>query len=224
MIYQILTGQIDPTQTLGLLIALVLGITVHEFGHAAMATWLGDPTPRQQGRLSLAPAAHLDVMGSLMFVIGGFGWGRPVQYNPYAIRTGPRVGGALVAVAGPTMNIVLAFVFSIATRLVPIVSGTSPHLLFGEPGLEGTLYTVLIFTVYYNLMLALFNLIPIPPLDGFAILQGILPAEFADRIEILRQYGFLILMLLLFAGGSIIGPILNTPLEALLQLFVFVGA
>ncbi len=82
MLYQILTGQVPLTQIAALLVALILGITVHEFSHAAMATWLGDPTPRGQGRLSLSPVAHLDVMGSLMFLVAGFGWGKPVQFNP----------------------------------------------------------------------------------------------------------------------------------------------
>ena len=101
MLYQILSGQMSPTEIVALLIALVLGISVHEFSHAAAATWLGDTLPGRQGRLTLAPAAHLDVVGSLMFLIGGFGWGKPVPVNPYYLRRNSRTEMALVALAGP---------------------------------------------------------------------------------------------------------------------------
>jgi Zn-dependent protease len=121
LIFQLLRGPLGPEQLIGIaaiLIALVLGITVHEFSHAAMATWLGDSTPRWQGRLSLSPAAHLDVMGSLMFLVGGFGWGKPVQFSPYSLRTDPRTGAALVALAGPISNFGLAAVFALPVRLI----------------------------------------------------------------------------------------------------------
>jgi Zn-dependent protease len=218
LIRQILSGNIDPTQLAGLIIALVLGITVHEFSHALVATWLGDDLPRRQGRLSLSPAAHLDVVGSLMFIVGGFGWGKPVQYNPYALRASPRTGPALVALGGPVSNILLAAVFAIPVRLFPIIYQFNPRI--GKlPEAVSALYFVLSLIVYYNLVLSIFNLIPIFPLDGFTVLQGLLPAELAERLEMTRQYGMIILLLLVFAGGSILGLIMDAPIKALYGLF-----
>jgi Zn-dependent protease len=222
LIRDILAGNVAPTQLLGLLIALVLGITVHEFSHALVATWLGDPLPRQQGRLTLAPAAHLDLVGSLMFVVAGFGWGKPVQYNPYALRASPRTGPALVALGGPISNIILAALFAIPVRLVPII--IQPNVLTGAlPGTADILYEILGSIVYYNLMLSIFNLIPIYPLDGFSVLQGLLPAELAERLEATRQYGMFLLLVLVFLGGSILGQVLGAPITFLYRLLVLAG-
>ena len=219
MLYQILTGQIGATELVALLIALVFGISVHEFAHAAAATWLGDPLPGRQGRLTLAPAAHLDVMGSLMCLIGGFGWGKPVQYNPYALRASPRVGPAIVAIAGPISNIILAVIVAIVIRLLPLALGVFEFPL----GVFITLFDLLNLIVYYNLILSFFNLIPVFPLDGFTILQGLLPPALADAFESTRQYGFFILLLLLFASGSVLGPILYRPAVMVTRLLVGAG-
>ena len=219
MLYQILTGQIGATELVALLIALVFGISVHEFAHAAAATWLGDPLPGRQGRLTLAPAAHLDVMGSLMFLIGGFGWGKPVQYDPYALRASPRVGPAIVAIAGPISNIILAVIVAIVIRLLSFGLGTFEFPL----AVVSALFYLLVNIVYYNLILSFFNLIPVFPLDGFTILQGLLPPALADAFESTRQYGFFILLLLLFASGSVLGPILYRPAVMVTRLLVGAG-
>jgi Zn-dependent protease len=220
LIYQLLTGQMGYAEFVALLIALVFGISVHEFAHALAATWLGDPLPGKQGRLTLQPAAHLDLMGSLMFLVGGFGWGKPVQYNPYALRTSPRVGPALVAVAGPLSNFILAILIGIIARLMPLFFGTTLAGLMRSGGPEGVLFNLLIGIAYYNLILSFFNLIPIPPLDGFTILEGILPLELAERLQVVRQYGFLILIVLLIAGGGILGQILYQPVLTVLRLLI----
>ena len=225
MIYQLImqwraTGQIDFTGLVGLLIAMVFGITVHEFSHALAATWLGDSLPRRQGRLTLQPAAHLDVVGSLMFLVGGFGWGKPVQYNPYALRASPRTGPAIVAVAGPLANLILATLIAIFIRLMPIVFGTSLRVLALSSSPASTLFNLLVDIAYYILILGFFNLIPVFPLDGFTILQGLLPPELAERFEATRQYGFFIMILLLVADGSILGPILYEPVSTLLDLLI----
>lgn len=216
MLYRILTGQMGATEIVALLVALVFGITIHEFAHAAAATWLGDSLPGRQGRLSLSPAAHLDPLGSLMFLVGGFGWGKPVQYNPYALRASARGGPAIVAAAGPLSNIILATLVALVVRVLPF--GLE---LFDLPTqVVGTIFYLLIFFVYYNLVLSFFNLIPVFPLDGFTLLQGLLPAALADALEVTRQYGFFILLLLLFAGGSALGAIMYRPIFLLMSLLV----
>jgi Zn-dependent protease len=220
LIYQLLTGQMGYAEFVALLIALVFGISVHEFAHAATATWLGDPLPGKEGRLTLQPAAHLDLMGSLMFLVGGFGWGKPVHYNPFALRTSPRVGPALVAVAGPLSNFILAILIGIIARLMPLFFGTTLTGLMLSGGPEGVLFNLLVGIAYYNLILSFFNLIPIPPLDGFTILEGILPLELAERLQVVRQYGFLILIMLLIAGGGILGQILYQPVLTVLRLLI----
>ncbi len=219
MIYEILTSRMPlgdlVVNLTALLIALVLGITVHEFSHALAATWLGDTLPERQGRLSLAPTAHLDVMGSLMFLVAGFGWGKPVQYNPYALRAGPRTGPALVALAGPASNIILAAIFAVPVRLLTLVPQSA-----ASGSTFSVLLTLIMGIVTYNLVLAIFNLIPVFPLDGFSVLLGILPAELAYQWEQTRQYGFFILLLLLFAMNYIplLGEILFGPVDALTHL------
>jgi Zn-dependent protease len=220
LLLQLLSGRIDPVQIVALLTALVLGITVHEFSHAAAATWLGDTLPARQGRLTLAPLAHLDVMGSLMFLVGGFGWGKPVQFNPYALRMNPRTGSALVALAGPVSNVILAAVVAIPLRLLPLVLGTRGGFFLSN-GPEAILFELLLGIVQYNLLLAVFNLIPIFPLDGFSILLGILPADLAYRFEITKQWGFLLLFALLFFQSYLpfVGTILYEPVTVLTRLF-----
>lgn len=190
-----------------LILAVVLGITVHEFAHAAMATWLGDTLPRREGRVTLAPHAHLDPMGALMFVIAGFGWGRAVSINPYALRTGPRTGSALVAFAGPTANVIIAVMFATVVRgLVFILDMDSPEWLI-------QIINVAWQIGHYNLILSFLNLIPVYPLDGFTVLLGLLPYEWAERFEQTRQYGFFVLMLLMVGGASTY--VLWTPVDRL---------
>lgn len=217
MLLQLLSGRFDPVQIVALLTALVLGITVHEFSHAAAATWLGDTLPERQGRLTLAPLAHLDVMGSLLFLVGGFGWGKPVQFNPYALRMNPRTGSALVALAGPVSNIVLAAAVAIPFRLFPLILGSSPAEIVYYGGPESIAVRLLYGIITYNLLLAVFNLIPIFPLDGFSILLGVLPAEMAYQFEQTRQWGMFLLLALLLLQGYVpmIGTILFEPVSIL---------
>ncbi len=224
MLLQLLRGPITNEVIISLValaIALVLGISVHEFSHAAAATWLGDSLPRQQGRLTLAPLAHLDVMGSLMFVIAGFGWGKPVQYNPYALRAGPRTGPAIVSAAGPLSNVILAVLFALPTRLVVLwLTDGSGFFSAQTPQAALTLLTLLQGIVYFNLILSFFNLIPIFPLDGFTILLGLLPPSMADAFEQTRQWGMFLLLALVFLGGNVLGVIIYQPVDTLIQLLI----
>lgn len=211
ILLQLLTGRVSwdtaGPYVVGLILALVTGIAVHEFSHALVAYRLGDPTPARMGRVTLNPAAHIDPMWALIFIITGFGMGRPVEFQPYMLRTNPRTGSALVALAGPVSNLIVAALFGLALRSLNVLAGD-----FANPGLSFGLRTLGWF-VYFNLILAFFNLIPIPPLDGFSVLQGILPADMAYSLEPLRRYGFLILFLLVFLVPQFVGTILMPPVD-----------
>ncbi len=220
MLTDLLSGQISLPSLVALVVALLVGITVHEFAHALAATWLGDPTPRYQGRLTLSPLAHLDPMGALMFVIAGFGWGKPVQYNPYWLRAAPRRGPAIVAAAGPASNFLLAACVAIPVRLLLLALGVSPLALFFSDSLEGLVYQLLFSFVFYNLTLGFFNLIPIFPLDGFTILRGLVPPEIGRMLDGMQPYGMFILLALVFLGGSVLNQIIYRPISLLLRLLI----
>jgi Zn-dependent protease len=176
-------------QIVGIAVALVVGITFHEFSHAFTADQLGDHRPRALGRVSLNPVAHIDPIGAIVFVLAGFGWGKPVPVNVYALRPG-RVGMAIVAAAGPIANIIVAVAGGIAFRVLEIAG-------VGGFGLE-----IMYYVVLYNLLLAVFNLLPIPPLDGYNVVLAFVPARTAFTIQRYAQYGVLLLLLLVFLPGS----------------------
>jgi Zn-dependent protease len=213
---QLLNG--DVAGFVAFVVSLIVAITIHEFAHAAAATWLGDPLPGRQGRLTLSPAAHLDPIGSLMILVAGFGYGRPVQFNPYALRTGPRVGAAIVAVAGPVSNIALAVFLSLIVRAVELGMGAARF----EPdlGFISVLMSLSRTIVLLNLVLAFFNLIPIFPLDGFSVLLGILPPDLAFRFEQTRTWGVFLLFALIFFGGPVLSLLLGPPVFFLSRLLL----
>jgi Zn-dependent protease len=181
------------------LVALIVAITIHEFSHAWAAEHLGDPTPRLQGRLTLNPLAHLDPIGTILLILVRFGWGKPVQFDPFNLRN-PRRDSALISIAGPISNIVLATLCSLIIRLpVPMI-----------------IAAFLVQLLYMNIVLAIFNLVPIHPLDGFKIVEGFLPEEQAREWHELERYGVIFLVFLLFPifGGTapivrIISPVIN---------------
>lgn len=181
--------------------ALIASISIHEFSHAFVANKLGDPTPKSMGRVTLNPKAHLDPLGTLLLLVAGFGWGKPVLFDPYFLKN-PKRDSALIALAGPLSNILLA------TLMAAI------YHLFGLHGFLGMLVEIL---AYYNLVLAVFNLIPIHPLDGFKVVNGILPAELSIQWIQMAQYGMWILLFLVFTGAieRIIHPLLGFGLRLL---------
>jgi len=183
--------------------ALMIGFAFHEFAHAWVADRLGDPTPRSQGRLTLNPIAHLDLFGTLMALLYRFGWAKPVITNPQYYRGNKKRGHMMVALAGPIMNLLTAFV-------VMFIGSLTMHWIQGS---EWSSIMLLIFQaiVYMNLGLGIFNLLPIPPLDGFAVLTGLLPDRFAPQLHLLEQYGMIILMLLLFTDilSTVLFPAVN---------------
>jgi len=201
------------------LIIVLVCLPIHEFGHAWAAVKLGDSLPLYQGRYTLNPLRHLDTVGTLLLALVGFGWAKPVQFNPYALRKAPnmRAGIFVVASAGPLMNVLLAVLAALPFRLGLV----SVRDIFLSQPLAVILYTLLSI----NLVLAVFNLIPVPPLDGSRILAMLLPAQYDNVMATLAQYGpFILLFMILpvFGGQSavslIVTPIVTTLTELLLGI------
>lgn len=182
-------------------IALLIAITFHEFSHGLMANRLGDPTAKRLGRLSLNPMRHLDPMGTLMLYMVGFGWGKPVPVNPHSFRGDARSGMATVALAGPLSNLVLAAAFGLLIR-AGVVAWHSPWeyqpFFIWEVGSVAA--DIVGYIILLNLILAVFNLIPIAPLDGFRVAVGVLPRRQAYTLARMEQYGPMILLLFVFFG------------------------
>ena len=196
----------NPLEFVFGLIALILAIDIHEYSHAWAAEHLGDPTPRLMGRLTLNPLAHLDPIGTIMLILVRFGWGKPVQFDPYNLRN-PRRDGAIISIAGPISNMIAASLCAILLHL-PV------HLV-----LAVFIQELLIL----NVVLGIFNLVPIHPLDGFKIVEGILPEQQAHEWHELERYGMIFLIFLLFPifGGAapiqrIISPVIDFVLRVLL--------
>ncbi len=183
---------LTAAQIAGIAVALVIGITFHEFSHAFIADQLGDHRPRALGRVSLNPMAHIDPVGALVFVLAGFGWGRPVPVNVYALRPG-RIGMAMVAAGGPIANVIVALVAAVAYRV------------FDMGGVGGFAMEAAFWIVLYNLLLAIFNLLPIPPLDGYNVLLAFAPPRLAFTIQRYAPYGVIVLLLLVFLPNSPLG-------------------
>ena len=191
--------------------AILLAISVHEFGHAYTAYKLGDPTPKYQGRLSLNPLAHLDPLGTIMLLLFRVGWARPVMINSHYFKN-KKQGTLLVSLAGPVANLITAWVFY---NLVNIFGRSMLGSSLGQ-----TLLVFLYVNVQINLGLAAFNLIPIPPLDGSHILSALLPPRLSYQYTRFAPYGPIILVALLVLGGSryLINPIFNVLFRILESL------
>lgn len=183
----------NPLLLFSWIAALIIAISVHEFAHALAADKLGDLTPRYQGRLTLNPLVHLDLLGTIFILFASFGWGKPVQFNPWNLKN-PKRDSAIISLAGPFSNLLTASLLSLLFRALP-----PPGNLFLVP------------IIVLNINLSFFNLIPIAPLDGFRVVGGLIPSSLSHQWQSLERYGFLILLFLIF-------PLFGRPILSLILL------
>ena len=209
---------LDLPTLISRILVLLIAFTVHEFAHAWTANYFGDDTPRLFGRLSLNPIVHLDVVGSLLLIIAGFGWAKPVPINPYNLQKRSSSALMWVSLAGPLSNLGMAILGALPLRfgLVPLTSTSS--------GVLPTPAMFLFAFMYINLTLLLFNLIPIAPLDGEKIAEYFFPPSWSRVLDVIRPYGWVILLVLVFGGQfvgvNILGAIMGPPLNALSKLLL----
>ncbi|WP_017754280.1 site-2 protease family protein [Calidifontibacillus oryziterrae] len=204
-----------------LIIVLAIAFSVHEFAHAYVAYRFGDPTAKNQGRLTLSPLAHLDVFGTIMIFIAGFGWAKPVPVNRFHFKN-PRLAGVLVSLAGPLSNLVLVIVgFLIWYGMVATgVMGLVPE------SIENTLYQFFNLFILLNIILCVFNLLPFPPLDGYRMIEDLTPHNIRAKLTQYENYGILLFLILVITplDQYTITPIFNVVIpfvfEAFDQLFL----
>lgn len=219
------------------LFILLYSIIIHEIMHGVVALWLGDMTAKYSGRLTLSPKSHIDPLGSIIVPLGmlilssfsfAFGWAKPVPYNPYNLKN-QRWGPALVAFAGPGINVLIAFVAALIGKLIPLSESTKILLIqnvtaaqwdevagivSGSP--NAIIFLLMAIIIFWNVLLAVFNMIPIPPLDGSKLLFSVFPISH-EKIALLEQFGFVILIAAIF--------LFQAQLSALLSFFwgIFFG-
>lgn len=186
-------------------IALLAAISIHEFAHAWVADRLGDPNPRLDGRLTLNPLAHLDLIGTLLLLVAHFGWGKPVRFDPYNLKN-PRRDAALISLAGATANLLLAGLCAVLLRFIPLVF------------ISELLQAIIIM----NVSLGIFNLIPIHPLDGFKVVEGLLPEHAARGWHQLESLGYIMLFIFVFPifGSSPVLSIVFRVVDGILTILL----
>lgn len=209
---------LDPATILSRIVILIIAFTFHEFAHAWVADQFGDDTPRRAGRLTLNPVAHLDLMGSLMLLVAGFGWAKPVPVNPYALQRSSPSARMWVSVAGPGTNLILAILAAIPFRMGLIKYSLASNSLFPTP------FSFLFEFIIINLSLMLFNLIPIAPLDGKEVLSYFLPEPWSRKLDVIQPYGPIILLVLVFLGPTlginVLSWIMTPALTGIMRLLV----
>lgn len=209
---------LSPATIISRILTLLIAFSVHEFAHAWTANAFGDDTPRLNGRLTLNPAVHLDLMGTLMLLFAGFGWARPVPVNTYALRRRSPSALMWVSLAGPLSNFLLAILAAVPLRL-RLVS-----ISYSSSGLFPTPFSFLLEFMQINLLLALFNLLPIAPLDGEKIAEYFFPPSWIRFLDTIRPYGPIILLVIIFVGPmlgiDLLGWILYPTLNLLTRLLL----
>jgi Zn-dependent protease len=210
---------LNPSTVISNLFVLVLAFTVHEFAHAWTANMFGDPTPEMNGRLTLNPLSHLDPLGSLLLLVAGFGWAKPVPVNPYLLNRRSSSAMMWVSLAGPLSNLLMAIIAAIPFRLGLVSTMEAQFAIFNSrdhilPTIPQLLYTF----IYLNLILMLFNLIPVAPLDGEKIAEYFFPPAWQRALDRIRPYGPLILLALVFFG--FLSVIISPPLRVIMDLLV----
>jgi Zn-dependent protease len=203
--------------------ALLVAVTIHEFSHALIANGLGDGTARRLGRLSLNPLRHLDAGGTLMLLVVGFGWGKPVPVDHHRL-SGGRLGMTLVALAGPLSNLVVAFLVAIPIKagllgVSALALGRSNLIMTG--GLREGLTDIAMMVILFNLLLGVFNLIPVFPLDGSRVVGGLVPARWAEKYAYAERWGPVVLIAVVLVdivfGLGILWSIIGPPVMALMR-------
>lgn len=210
---------LTPSMFLSNIFVLLIAFPLHELAHAITADYFGDDTPRLNGRLTLNPLRHLDPLGSLLLIAAGFGWAKPVPVNPYALQRRSPAALMLVSLAGPFSNLLMAVVAAIPFRLgllsvnqaIMDVVASNQHIL---PTIPQLLYVF----IYINLLLMLFNLIPLAPLDGEKIIEYFFPPSWSRVLDTIRPYAPIILLAVVFLG--VLGRIINPPLAFLMRILV----
>lgn len=218
------------------LLVLIFSIVIHEVAHGEVANFLGDPTAKNLGRLTLNPIKHIDPLGSIVVPLLTFllhagiiiGWAKPVPYNPNNLRN-QKVGPALVGLAGPATNLSMALIFGLTARFLPIATELKQQINFSmltsDYGNALTLiggsllygfFTMAILITFINIILALFNLIPIPPLDGSKLLYLVLPYSMRGMMEVLERFGFVLVLFVIFW----IGPVFSIIVQSLYSFIV----
>lgn len=208
----------EPLIFLPLVLALLIALTWHEFFHAAVATWQGDNTAKYAGRLTLNPLAHLDLMGTLLLLFVGFGWGKPVPVNYYNLKNA-KWGPAIVSLAGPVANLICVLVFGLIFKIIA-PANLNPADSFAVLNYSGNLLLIFLsFLVTYNLILMIFNLIPLPPLDGSKVFFAFLPAQYDHWQVYLEKNGPIILLVFIVLDDFLGLGILSGLFALVINLF-----
>ncbi|EMS73167.1 site-2 protease family protein [Ruminiclostridium cellobioparum] len=206
---------LDPIYMLLSIPGLLLGFVLHEFAHAKMSDALGDPTPRSQGRITLDPRSHIDIIGFIVMLIAGFGWAKPVMTNPRFYKK-PRRDDILVSIAGPLMNLLIAVVFYGLTKILLL-----SNILNNNIGKN--VASLLVITAGINVVLFVLNMIPFPMFDGYHVISNLFNTWRYRFFNLLEQYGMFIFILLAVSGmlGKIISPVVNVVNNFLINLILY---
>ena len=218
-VFNLFRGGFDILGTLMMLPGLILALTFHEFAHAKMADRLGDPTPEGQGRLTLNPMAHMDPAGTICLLFAGFGWGKPVQVNPSYFRN-PVRDNMLVALAGPVMNFILAFVLFVILAILSLTTPALQAMLTASNSMWAIIYEIVFYAAMLNVSLGVFNLIPVPPLDGSKIFAYFLKGKAREFLYTLEQYSWIIIMILFITEipSYIVTPLVSWISQGMLSV------